>query len=153
MVPKNMLLTHARKLVLPEKMNPFCYCSRSIQMPYTDQMSEIAPYLRFNFWVSNINTIRGVKRGWSGLLVPTLGFYKNRVLGWTKKNKGRQNPKIPPILLFAHVKLILDGNGRRNLCYSTCSRHLITLGHKNVNLYLTELINVIHRFKGKFHNK
>ena len=45
---------------------------------------------------------RGVTRGWAGVLVPTLGFYKNRGLGWAKRIKGKQNPKIPPILLFAY---------------------------------------------------
>ena len=28
---------------------------------------------------------RGVTRGWVGVLMPTLGVYKNRGLGWTKQ--------------------------------------------------------------------
>ena len=37
---------------------------------------------------------RGVTRGWAGVLVPTLGFYKNSGLGWAKKIKGRQDPNF-----------------------------------------------------------
>ena len=32
--------------------NLICYCSRSKQMPWTDQITKIAPYVRTYFWVT-----------------------------------------------------------------------------------------------------
>ena len=41
---------------------------------------------------------RGVNRGWAGVLLSTLGFYKIRVLGWAKKLR---MGKFPIYLSFA----------------------------------------------------
>ena len=44
----NMLRTHETIRLFGEK-NPTCDCSRYDQMPYTDQVTEIAPYMRTYF--------------------------------------------------------------------------------------------------------
>ena len=48
MVTQKMLRTHVGKKEIYEK-KPICDCSQSYQMPYTDQRTEIAPYLRTYF--------------------------------------------------------------------------------------------------------
>ena len=47
-----MLRVYERKQVFEEKKYPICDCSRSNQMPWTDQTTEIAPYERTYFWVT-----------------------------------------------------------------------------------------------------
>ena len=48
MVIQNMLRTHTGKYVFSRE-NPICDCSPSNQMPLTDQITEIASYLRTYF--------------------------------------------------------------------------------------------------------
>ena len=45
---------YAKRRIIREKNNPISDCSRSNQMPYTDQIIEIAPYLRTYFWVTSV---------------------------------------------------------------------------------------------------
>ena len=56
MVTHNMLSTHKGKKVFSEKKNPIGDCFRSNQMPQTDKITEIAPYVRTCYWVT-INSI------------------------------------------------------------------------------------------------
>ena len=44
-------VAHKWKLAFSEK-NPICACSRSNQLPETDWITEIAPYVRTHFWVT-----------------------------------------------------------------------------------------------------
>ena len=48
-VDGKMLRTHEGKKVFSERKYPICDCSRSYQMPYTDQITEIAPDVRIYF--------------------------------------------------------------------------------------------------------
>ena len=46
MATQNMVRTHEEKWVSSEKKYPIFDCPRSNQMPWADQMTEIAPYVR-----------------------------------------------------------------------------------------------------------
>ena len=52
MVTQNMLRTHERKWVISMKENPICDCFRTIQMTWTNQTTEIVPYVRTYAWVT-----------------------------------------------------------------------------------------------------
>ena len=49
---QNMLRTHEEKYDISEQKNQIYDCFRSNQMPYTDQMTEITPYVLTYFLVT-----------------------------------------------------------------------------------------------------
>ena len=74
MITQKILRMHEEKCIFSLK-NPICGCSRSNQMPITDQITEIAPYVRTYFCVTNIGTMQRNDR-LLVLLARTFVWYK-----------------------------------------------------------------------------